>query len=160
MKSITLMPVGKQVVVKTEERVLDALLAEELNVLMACGGKGICATCHCWVDEGMDQLTPMTERERRSLSRISGADERSRLTCQARILGEGVVVRLPDGLFIESFQDLESLVGKRAQQNILHPIDGRLLVQKGKIIIRSRIMELENLDVDMAGIRAEAAKLK
>ena len=74
-------------------------------------------------------------------------------------LGEGVVVRLPDGLFIESTKDLEAFVGKRASTSIFHPIDGSMLVEKGKIITRSRIMQLENLDVDMARVRAEAAKL-
>lgn len=159
MKNVTLMPMGKQVAVKTESRVLDVLLAEELQVLMACGGKGLCATCHCWIDAGMEKLTPRTAREIQTLKRVSGANEQSRLTCQAKVLGEGVVVRLPDGLFIESTKDLESLIGKRATDNILHPIQGVVLVQKGKIITRSRIMELQDLDVDMNQMRAEAAKL-
>jgi hypothetical protein len=38
-------------------------------------------------------------------------------------------------------------------------LDGRVLVQRGKIITRSRIMELSDVDVDMAKVRAEAAKL-
>lgn len=159
MKNVMLMPMGKQVSVKTESRVLDVLLGEELQVLMACGGKGLCATCHCWIEEGMDKLTPRTARELQTLKRVSGATETSRLTCQAKVLGEGVVVRLPDGLFIESTKDLESLIGKRATDNILHPIQGVVLVQKGKIITRSRIMELQDLDVDMDQMRAEAARL-
>ncbi|MGF1571454.1 MAG: 2Fe-2S iron-sulfur cluster-binding protein [Sumerlaeia bacterium] len=156
MKNVQLQPIGKSVQVKTNERVLDAMLAQELNVLMACGGKGLCATCHVWVDEGQDQLTPMSAREKRTLARVSGCDDRSRLSCQAKILGEGVVVRLPDGLFIESTKDLESLIGQRSKTNILHPIDGRILVEKGKIITRSRIMQLEELDIDMDRLRKEA----
>ena len=159
MKDIKLMPLGRTVSVHTEQRVLDAILSEELKVLMACGGKGICATCHCWVEEGADQLTPMTAREKRTLGRITGANDRSRLSCQARVLGEGVSVRLPDGMFIQETSDLEALVGQRAQTNILHPIDGRILVQKGKIILRSRIMELKELDYEIEQIRTEAAKL-
>lgn len=159
MKEVLFQPIGKRVEVKTEERVLDAILVQALDVLMACGGKGMCATCHVWVDAGMDQLTPMTEREQRTLMRVSGANEKSRLSCQAKILGDGVVVSLPDGFYIESTKDLESLIGKRAKDNILHPIDGRILVEKSKIITRSRIMELKDVDVDMARVKAEAAKL-
>jgi ferredoxin len=159
MKQVTLEPLGRKIEVKTNERVLDAILSQSLPVLMACGGKGLCATCHVWVEAGADKVTPLTEREKRTLARVSGANECSRLSCQARILGEGVVVKLPDGMYIESTKDLESYIGKRAADNILHPVDGRVLVQRGKIITRSRIMELSDVDVDMAKVRAEAAKL-
>lgn len=159
MKQVTLEPGGRRVSVHTEDNVLEALLSEKLNVMRACGGKGLCATCHVWIESGMQDLTPMTAREKRTLGRVSGANERSRLSCQACILGDDVVVSLPDGMFVESFSDLESLVGKRAQENILHPIDMRVLVEKGKIIVRSRIMELRDLDVDMQNIRSEAATL-
>lgn len=137
MKQVMLMPMGEKISVKTEQRVLDAILSKELKVMMACGGKGLCATCHCQIEAGMDQLTPMTEREKRTLARVTGADAKSRLSCQAKILGEGVVVRLPDGVFIESTKDLESLVGQRAVRNILNPVDGSVLVEQGKIIIRA-----------------------
>lgn len=159
MKNVELQPIGKTVEVKTESSVLDAMLAEELKVLMACGGKGMCATCHVWVDKGMEQLTPMSAREKRTLGRVSGCDERSRLSCQAKILGEGVTVKLPDGMFIESTKDLESLIGSRSKTNMLHPIDGRILVAKGKIITRSRIMELAEVDVDMDRLRKEAEEI-
>jgi len=159
MKNVELQPIGKTVEVKTESSVLDAMLAEELKVLMACGGKGMCATCHVWVDKGMEQLTPMSAREKRTLSRVSGCDERSRLSCQAKILGEGVTVKLPDGMFIESTKDLESLIGSRSKTNMLHPIDGRILVAKGKIITRSRIMELAEVDVDMDRLKKEAEEI-
>ncbi len=160
MKEIKLMPAGKLVSVKTEQRVLDAALAEDLNVLMACGGKGLCATCHCWVEEGDDQLTPMSAREKRTLMRVSGANDKSRLSCQAKVLGEGVVVRMPDGVFIETTKDLDSLVGKRAQDHILNPVDGTILIEKGKIITRSRITQLAEVDANMNNIKAEAAKLQ
>lgn len=159
MKQVSLKPLGKAVSVHTNERVLDALLAQELNVLMACGGKGMCATCHAWIDKGMDQLSPMTEREKRTLGMVTGADQRSRLTCQAHILGEGVEVYLPDGMFVQAAADLESLIGQRATRNILHPIDMRVLIPVGKIITRSRIMELKELDVDMERLRQEAARI-
>lgn len=157
MKNVSFNPTGDLVAVKTQDRILDALLAKELNVMMACGGKGMCSTCHVVVESGMDKLTPITDRERRTLQLVTGCGDKSRLACQARILGEGVTVRLPDGVFVESTQDLTTLIGRRTERNILHPIDGRVLIEKGKIITKSRIMELKDLDFDMANLRTRAA---
>jgi ferredoxin len=160
MKNVLLQPLDERVIIKTNARVLDVLLAKDLDVLMACGGHGLCATCHVWVDEGMTQLTPMTEREQRTLGWVTGANPRSRLACQAKVLGEGVVVSVPEGMYIESTQNLERLIGQRASLNILHPGDGKTLIPKGKIITRSRIMELASVDFDMAQIRARVAKMR
>jgi ferredoxin len=149
MKHLLLQPVNRSVAVPTRTSLLDAMLATELNVPMACKGRGICATCHVHVEQGHDKLTPRTEREERSLCRITGADANSRLSCQARILGEGVAVRLPDGIFFERVEDLLDLIGTRAQRDILHPINGSVLIPKGKLIVRSRIEELKRLNVEM-----------
>lgn len=158
MKNIKLSPFEDSVSIVTEERILDALLSKQLAVLMACGGHGLCSTCHVWIDAGMEYLTPITEREKRTLGWLTRADERSRLACQARVLAEGVVVSVPEGIYIESTENLERLIGQRAMTNILHPIDGRTLIAKGKIITRSRIMELKDVDVDMEQLRARIAK--
>jgi len=160
MKTVNFNPIGKSVEVHTDERVLDAFLAQKLDIPMACGGKGLCATCHCWVEKGHENLTPMTDREKRTLGLVTGADSRSRLSCQARIIGEPIEITLPEGMFIETTGDLESLIGKRAMENILHPIDMRILIAKGKIITKSRILQLKDVDVDMDKMRAEAAKIK
>lgn len=157
MKNVRLSPFEDSVSIVTEERILDALLVKQLDVLMACGGHGLCATCHVWVNAGMEHLTPVTEREKRTLGWVSLADERSRLACQARVLAEGVEVSVPEGMYIESTENLEKLIGQRAITHILHPIDGRILIAKGKIITRSRIMELQDLDVDMEQLRARIA---
>jgi hypothetical protein len=114
--------------------------------MMACGGQGICATCHVHVTKGNDALTPMGDREKRTLALITGAGEFSRLACQCRILGEGVEIRLPAGMYVQSFNDLESLVGKRTLVPILHPGDGRTLIQDGKFITRTAIMQLADVD--------------
>lgn len=142
--------------VKTESHVLDTLLAKNCDVAMACGGQGICATCHVKVLEGHDSLSPMTTREKRTLSLMTGRSLDSRLACQAKILGEGVVIEVPEGMFIQDVSDLDSLVGRRTKVPILHPKDGRILVRKGKIITRSKIKQLENEDFDVLGFRAQS----
>lgn len=157
MKNLTIDPLKDSVPVRTNTRVLDVLLAKELEIPMLCGGKGFCSTCHVWVEEGMENLTPVTARERATLGLISGANSKSRLSCQAKIIGEPVRVLVPNVKYMEKSTDLLSLVGKRAEQHILHPIDGRILVEKGKIITKSRILELSNLDQDIERIRTVVA---
>jgi hypothetical protein len=41
----------------------------------------------------------MGDREKRTLSLLTGAIEHSPLTCQYRVIGEGVQIRLPEGMF-------------------------------------------------------------
>lgn len=153
MKTLQFHPTDQRQQVYTESRVLDALLAQDLDVLMACGGKGRCATCHVRIRSGMDKLTPPSERELRTLGFLTNSGAGSRLACQARVLGEGVVVDLPEGTYIEKTDDLLHLLGKRASTDILHPINASVLVRKGKIITRSRIEELEYLNAEVRAIQ-------
>jgi ferredoxin len=155
-KTLTFEPIHETATVPTNTDVLQALLARDLKVLMACGGKGICATCHVKVKAHPDRLTPMTTREQRTLSFITGVDPSSRLACQCRVLGDGVVVELPEGMYVERVEDLMTLLGKRAEKNILHPINGSVLIAKGKIITKSRLEELKNLNVEVSNLRDHA----
>ena len=152
MKDVVLQPINQRVAVATNTRVLDTLLAQQCPVMMACGGQGICATCHVYVSRGQESLTPMNDRERRTLALITGAQPNSRLSCQCRVLGEGVEILLPEGLYVQSFNDLESLIGKRTKVPILHPKDGRILIQKDKIITRTYIMQLQDVDFNLGSV--------
>jgi len=142
MKAVRFAETGKTVEVKTQANVLQALLAERVPVKMACGGRGMCATCHVYVQGGASCLTPITKREERTLALIGEATPESRLACQAKVLGDGVVIRLPEGLYVAKGADVEDLVGRRAEARVLHPVDGRVLVQVGKIITRSTAQSL------------------
>lgn len=156
MKSVHLDHIEDPIQVDTRTRVLDVFLAAKANIMMACGGKGLCATCHCYVVEGGENLSPATAREKASLRMLNDVKPNSRLACQAKVLGEGVRVKLPKGTYIESTKDLESLIGRRAENPFLHPVDGRILIQEGKIITRSRIRELQEVDVDIAEMKARS----
>jgi ferredoxin len=147
------------VLVDTRTRVLDALLAHQVKVKMACGGKGLCATCHCYIDAGAEQLTAKTPREEIALTMLVNRKANSRLACQAKVVGEGVRVSLPSGRYIENTQELDSLVGRRAESAILHPVTGVVLVEEGKIITRTRIGELATVNVDVAEMKARSATL-
>jgi ferredoxin len=143
-KSIRLDPLGTDTAIKTNDNLLSGLLKSELNVLQECGGRGMCSTCHVYIKEGMDSLSPLNRREKRTLEIITTCKLNSRLACQARVIGEGVIVELPSGMYLTEITDVETLIGRRAQQNILHPISGKILVEEGKLITRSMISQLEN----------------
>lgn len=141
------------VAVKTEARLLDALLARQVKVKMLCGGRGLCATCHVYVTKNAQCLTPQTEREKLTLAVLTGAQANSRLACQSKVIGEGVEVAFPEGLYIESFAELESLVGQRTTLPIRHPVTGEILIQAHKLIVRSLIMQLKNVEFDIDKVK-------
>ncbi|MDZ4788017.1 MAG: 2Fe-2S iron-sulfur cluster-binding protein [Blastochloris sp.] len=159
MKTVVLRPLNDQVMIKTECSVLDTLLARKCEVSMACGGQGICSTCHVYIREGAEALTPPTEREQRTLALLTGSKGNSRLACQARVIGEGLVVELPEGMFIQSANELETLIGRRSEVSIRHPKDGRVLIDKDKIITRSRILELKDVNFDILEARNQSASI-
>ena len=72
MKKIALHPLAESTLVETGGTLLSGLLRNDMHVLMSCGGKGLCSTCHVWVKRGMDQLSPVGPREKRTLDYITG----------------------------------------------------------------------------------------
>lgn len=143
-KTVRLEPIAQESAVQTNGHLLSVLLNKDLDVLKECGGRGMCATCHIYVRDGMESLTPINRREQRTLEVITSCKTNSRLACQARVLGEGVVVELPPGMYVNSLQDIEALIGRRAEQSLLHPITGAVLVEEGKLITRSMMKQLED----------------
>jgi ferredoxin len=142
-KTVRLEPISQATSIETNGNLLSVLINKDLDVLRECGGRGMCATCHIYVTEGMESLSPINRREQRTLEVITSCKTNSRLACQSRVLGNGVVVELPPGMYINSLQDIEVLIGRRAEQNLLHPITGQVLVEEGKLITRSMLKQLE-----------------
>ncbi len=156
MKALGFAHNNKTVEVKTSANVLQALLAERVPVLMACGGKGLCATCHVYIEGGAEGLSPRTKKEDRTLPLLGEADRTSRLACQAQVLKDGVVVRLPKGLYIEKSSDLRDLIGRRAEARVLHPVNGKVLVEEGKIITKSTVDKLTHVEIDLQRLMHES----
>jgi ferredoxin len=144
VKTVRLEPIAQETSVATNENLLSVLLNKDLDVLRECGGRGMCATCHVYVRDGMEGLSPINRREQRTLEVITSCKTNSRLACQARVLSDGVVVELPSGMYINSIKDIEDLIGRRAEQNLLHPVTGQVLVEAGKLITRSMLKQLES----------------
>jgi ferredoxin len=143
-KVVKLDPIDMEIAVQTNDNLLSGLLKNELNIMKECGGRGMCATCHVFIKEGMDSLSPMNRREQRTLEVITTCNQFSRLACQARVMGEGVIIEMQSGTYVNQIDDVESLIGRRAEQNILHPLTGAVLVEAGKLITRTMITQLKD----------------
>lgn len=159
MKRITLQPLNQDVEVDTNTTLLKVLLDQEMHVLQACGAQGRCATCHVYIQEGTNCLTPPNNQEKLTLSFITTAQPNSRLACQTRVLGDGVVVKVPQGMYVGSIGDLKTLIGQRATTNLIHPYTGEVLVEEGKLILRSALEKMAQIDENFALNSTEILKL-
>lgn len=73
---------------------LEAAKQIHAHVGYACGGVCACSTCHLYVAEGRDSLTPMKEREEDILDKAFDVRVSSRLGCQARVHQQDVKVEI------------------------------------------------------------------
>ncbi|MEZ6140604.1 MAG: protein kinase [Zavarzinella sp.] len=153
MKKISIQPINEAAIVQTGTKLLTALVSKDLNIPMSCGGKGICATCHVRVKQGSDNLSPMRDRERRTLKMVADSCAESRLACQAGIFGDDIAVEVPEGMYLQRSEDLVALLGTPAPENILHPIRGHILIPKGKLITRTLLEQSRNLDKELEQLR-------
>src|ERR1051326_3068309 len=76
------------------DTILDAALDHGIDLPHDCGGNCACTTCHVLIELGAEHLSPMEEVERDRLSTAEGLTPRSRLGCQAILLGGDLTVRI------------------------------------------------------------------
>ena len=150
MAQVRLEPIGETVEVEAQSSLLSVLMHQDLDVLRECGGRGMCATCHIYVKAGMTSLSRVSRREMRTLEVITSCRPNSRLACQTRVQGEGVIVELPPGMYVQSIQDVEVLIGRRADQDLLHPVTGKILVEAGKLVTRSMLKQLKSVNFEVS----------
>ena len=156
MKTVTLTPVGGGLDVPTGSRLVDGLLARSLRIDMACGGKGVCATCHVYLRAGQAGASPPTAREARTLDLLATAEPDSRLACQCRITGDGLLIEVPAGMYVQSVDQVDRLIGTVAGFDYLHPVTGRRLIPGGKLITRSVFNEFVAAARELAKARESA----
>lgn len=78
------------------ENLLELGLDNGIDIEHACGGECACSTCHCYILEGMDQLSESTEDEEDRVEEAPGLQHNSRLSCQCVVEGDGpIVVQIP-----------------------------------------------------------------
>ncbi len=71
------------------------MLDNQINIEHACDMSCACTTCHVIVREGFVSLNEMDENEEDLLDRAWGLEPNSRLSCQAFLTQNDVVVEIP-----------------------------------------------------------------
>jgi 2Fe-2S ferredoxin len=73
----------------------DTLLEGGINIEHACEQSCACTTCHVVVREGFESLAEAEEKEEDMLDKAWGLEATSRLSCQARMGTENLVIEIP-----------------------------------------------------------------
>lgn len=95
MATVTIMPSGKTIEAAEGASLLDILLSTDEPIAHKCEGQAQCGSCHIFVQEGRKGLSKIAREENEKLDSIVGVGSKSRLACQAKILGtENVKVEL------------------------------------------------------------------
>jgi len=90
-----LCPEGALIEAEPGTTICDAALAGDIEIEHACEKSCACTTCHVIVREGFDSLNEPTEDEEDMLDKAWGLEPESRLSCQAVVDSEDLVVEIP-----------------------------------------------------------------
>lgn len=90
-----LAPDGAVVEANAGESICDALLRNHVDIDHACEKSCACTTCHVIVREGFDSLDEADELEEDYLDKAWGLEPESRLSCQALVDSENLVIEIP-----------------------------------------------------------------
>lgn len=88
-------PQGATINVTPGTSICEALLENHINIEHACDMSCACTTCHVIVREGFKSLGEMEETEEDLLDRAWGLEPNSRLSCQAIVAQQDLVVEIP-----------------------------------------------------------------
>ncbi|PXW92829.1 2Fe-2S ferredoxin [Sphaerotilus hippei] len=90
-----LCPEGRVLDVAPGTSLCEALLENGIEIEHACEMSCACTTCHVIVREGLASLNEAQEEEEDLLDRAWGLAPQSRLSCQAIVAREDLVVEIP-----------------------------------------------------------------
>ncbi|MFD9223728.1 ISC system 2Fe-2S type ferredoxin [Streptomyces sp. NPDC060064] len=91
----TYCPEGTVIEATSGESICDALLNHDIEIEHACEKSVACTTCHVVVREGYASLNELDDKEEDLLDMAWGLEATSRLSCQALIGQEDLVVEIP-----------------------------------------------------------------
>ena len=91
----TLCPQGSRFEVPEGTVLCRALLEQGIAIEHACELSCACTTCHVIVRQGFDSLEEPSELEEDLLDQAWGLEADSRLSCQAQVADEDLVVEIP-----------------------------------------------------------------
>jgi 2Fe-2S ferredoxin len=75
--------------------ICDAALDAGIKIEHACEKACACTTCHVIVREGFGSLEPAEDKEEDLLDKAWGLEPQSRLSCQARVGDQDLVIEIP-----------------------------------------------------------------
>lgn len=73
----------------------DLMLNNDIEIEHACEKSNACTTCHIYIREGFDSLEASDETEDDMLDKAWGLDPDSRLSCQAIVASDDLVIEIP-----------------------------------------------------------------
>ena len=88
-------PQGVEISAPAGTSICEAMLDNHINIEHACEMSCACTTCHVIVREGFASLNEVDENEEDMLDRAGGLEPQSRLSCQAILARQDVVVEIP-----------------------------------------------------------------
>lgn len=88
-------PQGAHITAAPGDSICEALLENNIAIEHACDMSCACTTCHIIVRAGFDSLNALDENEEDLLDRAWGLEPNSRLSCQAFVARENLVVEIP-----------------------------------------------------------------
>jgi 2Fe-2S ferredoxin len=88
-------PDGAEVEAQAGESILNVALRNGINIEHACEKSCACTTCHVIIREGFDSLADSEEEEDDMLDKAWGLEPESRLSCQALVADEDLVIEIP-----------------------------------------------------------------
>ena len=91
----SLCPGGLEFEATEGETICDALLRHGIEIEHACEKSCACTTCHVIVREGLASLDDAEEKEEDMLDMAWGLTPQSRLSCQAKVRHEKLVIEIP-----------------------------------------------------------------
>ena len=90
-----LCPEGAVIDAQTGVSICDTLLNNDIEIEHACEKSCACTTCHVIVREGFSTLQPSEELEDDLLDKAWGLEPNSRLSCQAIVANQDLVIEIP-----------------------------------------------------------------
>ncbi len=88
MAIVTIMPSGKTVDAEVGKSLLEVILAAGEELKHECDGHAECGSCHLFVQTGRKSVSRVQGVENQKLDSLVGVGSKSRLACQARIIGD------------------------------------------------------------------------
>lgn len=92
---LELCPQGATLVAKTGDSICEVLLRNHIDIDHACDMACACTTCHVVVRAGFKSIEPSDDQEDDLLDKAWGLEPLSRLSCQAIVANEDLVVEIP-----------------------------------------------------------------